>query len=33
MKNATIVENGSTRDIFLNPKNKYTKDLIEASLI
>ncbi len=30
MKDGEIVENGETKDIFLNPKHEYTKQLINA---
>tara|TARA_Y100000389_G_C17423668_1_gene498252 strand:+ start:69 stop:176 length:108 start_codon:yes stop_codon:yes gene_type:complete len=33
MKDSRIVEQGSTEDIFKNPSNEYTKDLIESSFI
>lgn len=33
MKNGRIVEQGHTRQIFTNPKNEYTKQLIEAALM
>ena len=33
MKNGQIVEQGHTRQIFTNPKNAYTKQLIEAALM
>ena len=32
LKNGKIVESGYTRDIFSNPKNKYTKDLLNSVL-
>ena len=33
MKDSSIVESGLTKDIFCNPKQAYTKDLLESSFI
>jgi ABC-type dipeptide/oligopeptide/nickel transport system ATPase component len=33
MKDANVIEEGTTRKIFENPSEKYTKELIDSSFI